>query len=126
MPIDAKKFTKSLYAAADKVGYGKRRCGEFVRKALQAGGAKGHFPATGGQFGSTLLRLGFHEVPVDDPDKFNFVSGDVMVMQPRKGTTEGHVAGFDGKRWVSDFVQRDFWAGPECRKERPSYAVYRY
>lgn len=126
MPVDIKKFTKSLYDAADKKTYGKRRCGEFVRKALQAGGASGAFPATGGQFGPTLLRLGFHEISVDNPDTFNFMGGDVMVMQPRKGTTEGHVAGYDGNKWVSDFVQVDFWAGPDYRTERPHYAVYRY
>jgi hypothetical protein len=46
--------------------------------------------------------------------------------EPHTGSTAGHVAGYDGKHWVSDFVQRDFWAGKEYRKERPHYAVYRY
>ena len=102
--------------------------GEYVRKALQAGGADFHgvYPPVGKMFGPSLEKLGFHEITVEDPDHFNFIKGDVMVMEPHKGSTEGHVAGYDGQRWVSDFVQRDFWAGKKYREERPHYAVYRY
>jgi len=128
MPVDLEKFTKHLYAAADKKMRSHRRCGEYVRKALQAGGADFHgsYPATGKAFGPTLEMIGFHKVTVEDPDHFVFIKGDVMVMEPHKGSTAGHVAGYDGKQWISDFVQRDFWAGPAYRKEKPHYAVYRY
>jgi hypothetical protein len=126
MAIDIKKFTKHLYDAADKDGFGTQRCGEFVRKALQAGGAQAPFPPIGGQFGPTLKVLGFRELAVADPDTFNFRSGDVMVMDAYKGGRAGHVAGYNGEKWISDFVQKDFWAGPKYRKERPHYAVYRF
>jgi hypothetical protein len=129
MSIDIDKFTKHLRANADSTPPGRGRCGEYVRKALQAGGA--HFneygpPPYGKLYCLTLERLGFHEITVADPDDFNFVRGDVMVMEPHKGSMAGHVAGYDGRNWISDFVQRDFWAGPKYRSERPSYAVYRY
>jgi type VI protein secretion system component Hcp len=44
------------------------------------------------------------------------------------GKQAGHVAGYDGKDWISDFIQLYFWAGPQYRNQRPrpSYAVYRY
>jgi hypothetical protein len=130
MPVDLDKFAKHLRANADKGPPGKGRCGEYVRKALQGGGAKFHgaYPPTGKQFGPALEMLGFHEITVEDPDNFNFIKGDVMVMEPYKGgkTTAGHVAGYDGKDWISDFVQRDFWAGQGYRTQRPHYAVYRY
>lgn len=127
MPVNIEKFVQHLHDSATKHSMGK--CGEYVRRALQAGGA--HFneyspPRLGKLYGPTLERLGFHEITVDNPDHFAFIRGDVMVMEPHTGGTAGHVAGYDGKQWISDFVQRDFWAGRDYRKERPHYAVYRY
>jgi hypothetical protein len=132
MAIDIDKFVKQLRANALTDQHGKGQCGEFVRKALQAGGA--HFnefrpPHFGKEYGLALERLRFHEITVADPEHFPFIRGDVMVMQPHKGGKQaGHVAGYDGKTWISDFFQRDFWAGPDYRNQtpRPSYAVYRY
>ncbi len=130
MPIDLDKFTKQLRANADPGPPGHGKCGEYVRKALQAGGADfgGSYPAKAKSYGPTLEMLGFHEITVDNPDHFGFIKGDVMVMEPYKGSKNnaGHVAGYDGKRWISDFIQRDFWAGHDYRMQRPSYAVYRY
>lgn len=132
MPVDLEKFAKHLRAHADPKPPGKGQCGLFVRKALQAGGANfyGSYPPQGKLYGPALEKLGFHRITVENPDTFHFQKGDVMVMEPYKGSTNnaGHVAGYDGKKWISDFVQNDFWAGPAYRKQkpRPAYAVYRY
>jgi hypothetical protein len=132
MTVDIEKFVKHLRAAADPKPPGHGKCGEYVRKALQASGANFNEygpPHYGKLYGLTLERLGFHEITVDDPEHFPFIRGDVMVMQPHRGGKQaGHVAGYDGRHWISDFVQNDFWAGPDYRnqKPRPSYAVYRY
>lgn len=130
MAVDLEKFTAHLRLHADKGPPGKGRCGEYVRKALQAGGANfnGAYPLVGKAYGPALERLGFHRIPVPNPDAFRFIKGDVMVMEPYHGgkSNAGHVAGYDGRDWISDFVQRDFWAGPGYRKQRPRYAVYRY
>lgn len=98
-----------------------------MRLALEAGGAntKGH-PPPAKEYGPTLMRNGFHAIIVDDPAKFHFLKGDIVVMEPTKhGDQAGHIAGYDGKNWVSDFVQRGFWPGPAYEKEKPSYVVYR-
>ena len=130
MPVDIKKFTKHLRDNVALMPPGKGRCGEYVRKALQAGGANfnGSNPGTGKEYGPTLLRLGFHEIIVANPDTFNFMPGDIMVMEPYEKSTNnaGHVAGYDGRNWISDFIQNDYWAGPRYRKERPKNAVFRY
>lgn len=128
MPVVVDKFTKHLREHALKKLGGEGKCAEYVRKALQAGGANipRPYPPAGKAFGPALLRLGFHEITVENPDTYHFLTGDVMVMQPHKGGKQyGHVAGYDGKNWISDFVQRDFWAGREYREQRPSYVVYR-
>lgn len=77
-------------------------------------------------WGPILTRNGFHVVAVPTPEHFKFQKGDIVVIQPYPGgNPAGHIAGFDGERWISDFAQRDFWAGPTYRRERPVYAVYR-
>jgi hypothetical protein len=114
MPVDIDKFIKRLNDNADTSGWGKGQCGQYVRMALQAGGAKipQPYPATGKEYGPTLLMLGFHEITVENPDKFHFMKGDVMVMESYKANGAGHVAAYNGKM---DFRLRSDrllgWAG---------------
>lgn len=128
MPVDLEKFTKHLRKHA-LPPYGKGLCGRYVRQALQAAGAEipAPYASSGKDYGPVLLLLGFHPIVVENPDEFQFTAGDVMVMQAATGGhLDGHVAAYDGKNWISDHVQRDFWAGPAYRNQRPSYVVYRY
>ena len=127
MSLNIDRFAKYLRENAVP-GFGRGRCGEHVRKALQAGGAhiSPPYPPSGRLFGPTLLKLGFRSLVVSMPDEFRFLKGDVVVMQPYSGgNVHGHVAGFDGTNWISDFIQRDFWAGPGYRKYRPAFIIYR-
>lgn len=128
MPIDLKIFAKRLRKNA-LPPYGRGLCARHVRQALQVAGAEIQEPyaSSGKDYGPVLQQIGFHLITVENPDDFTFMAGDVMVMQaPKGGRQDGHVAGFDGKNWISDHVQQDFWAGPEYRRQRPDYAVYRY
>lgn len=128
MSFDSEKFAKHLNENALR-GFGQGKCAKHVRRALQAAGARVPQPyeGSGKDYGPVLLQLGFHQITVEKPETFSFMKGDVMVMQPHEGGgPHGHVAGYDGKKWISDHVQTDFWAGPGYRKNRPSYAVYRY
>lgn len=127
MPVDLNQFAQHLRNNA-LTSPGQGKCAKYVRLALQAAGAEiPQYAGSGKNFGPVLLQLGFHEITVNNPDTFHFMRGDVMVMQPYAGgNPHGHVAGYDGSRWISDFIQTDFWAGPGYRAERPSHAVYRY
>jgi hypothetical protein len=125
MAFDKDKFAAYLASHAGKNS--QHHCAKFVRLALEAGGAdtSGH-PITAKEYGPTLLKNGFHVLEVTDPAKFRFAKGDVVVMGPTKqGNPAGHIAGFDGEKWISDFVQSDFWPGSAYKKEKPSYVVYR-
>jgi hypothetical protein len=125
MPFDAHKFATHLRTHAGKQS--QSSCAKLVRRALEAGGAntKGH-PTLAKQYGLTLLSNGFHAITVDDPGKFQFQEGDIVVIQPTgHGNPAGHIAGYDGKGWVSDFAQKGFWPGPAYEKEKPGYIVYR-
>jgi len=126
MSFDATKFATHLRKNAGK--HSKSSCAKYVRRALEAGGAdtKGH-PVFAKLYGPTLMRNGFHTITVDNPDKFAFQQGDIVVIDATKhGNPAGHIAGYDGKAWISDFIQSGFWPGPFYAKEKPTYAVYRH
>jgi hypothetical protein len=75
-----------------------------------------------------LLANRFIPIPVDNPATFHFLAGDVVVIQPCKSGKhpDGHIAGYDGIHWLSDFVQHGFWPADDYLNERAHYAVYRY
>lgn len=125
MPFDTDKFATYLRKHAGS--HSRSSCAKFVRRALEAGGAdtRAH-PTPAKLYGPTLLGNGFPAISVDDPARFHFQQGDIVVIQPTKhGNPAGHIAGYDGKAWVSDFVQHGFWPGPAYAKEKPDYVVYR-
>ena len=106
--------------------HSKSRCGEFVHNAIDAGGItlntsyNPHGKSASG-YGPILRHAGFRTVaPSEEPQK-----GDVVVFQPVDGHPDGHVAMFDGKQWISDFRQRDIFAGPDYRNIRAPYVLYR-
>lgn len=123
--IDVHKFSKELRANAGKISKGK--CARYVRLALEAGGANTTaYPAEAKSYGPLLARNGYSVVPVKEPDQFPPAKGDIVVFQPAKnGSKAGHIQGYDGRNWISDFVQAGFWPGPTYRSEKPSYVVYR-
>lgn len=125
MTLDVEVFVGHLRKHAEVSSLGS--CAKFVRAALEAGGGKTTgYPGLAKDWDPILMRNGFRVIAVAEPDRFPFLTGDIMIMQPYKGgNSAGHIAAFDGKNWISDFVQRDFWAGPGYRKQRPSYVVYR-
>ena len=123
--VDVDKFATHLRTRAQKKSI--RRCAYYVRLALEAGGGntKGH-PEDAKLWGPTLLRMGFRKLPVENPDAYKPLKGDIVVIQPYEGGNKsGHIAAFDGKVWVSDFVQRDFWGGREYRTKKPAHVFYR-
>lgn len=125
MAIDTNKF--ATYLRKHAAAHSQARCAKFVRLALEAGGAKtvGN-PSDAKSYGPVLLRNGYRVVKVEKLATFMPMKGDIVVIQSTAaGNPAGHIQGFDGKDWISDFVQNDFWPGPVYRKEMPSYVVYR-
>jgi hypothetical protein len=121
-------FDKNAFVAALDANalppFGQGLCATYVRRALEATGMNtaGH-PVNAKDWGPTLLRLGFAIVATKD---YVAQCGDVVVMQSTSQSVPGHIAGYNGKNWVSDFVQAAFWPGPSFRNETPAYAVYRW
>ncbi len=86
------------------------------------------------KYGPYLELQGFKQV---DPGNYAPRAGDIIVIQNYDagldrsgqpypaGDAAGHNAMFDGAQWVSDFKQRDMWAGPGYRAARPNAMICR-
>lgn len=125
MRLATDKFATHLRSKAVDKSRGK--CVLYVRLALRAGGANlGKHPEHAKDYGPVLRRIGYSEIAVENPATYKFMKGDIVVIQPYTGGSKsGHIAAFDGTQWISDFVQRDFWSGPQYRKHKPTHAFYR-
>ena len=123
--FDKDKFSSALNANA-LPPFGQGKCAAYVRMALEAAGldSSGH-PISAKDWGPTLLRMGFF-VADNGLTCFPPTKGDVVVIQRTSASSDGHMAGYDGTKWISDFVQREMWPGPSYRNEKPTHAFYRW
>ena len=85
-------------------------CATYVREALEDGGidTSGH-PKDAKDYGPFLEQKGFNSVDnseIDDPQK-----GDIVVIEANEVHPSGHIAMFNGEKWVSDTKQRNYSAG---------------
>ena len=120
-------FVKAAFAKAlaDNAlpPFGQGKCARFVRIALEAGGlnSAGH-PVSAKDWGPTLTRLQFQPIP---QAAYQPQLADVVVIQATSTSPHGHIQGYDGTQWISDFKQREFWPGPSFRTEKPAFVAYR-
>lgn len=100
-------------------------CAQYVRQAIEAGGSFQLIRKVSAKnYGSSLIKVGFTEYSSIPPG--GYVAGDVAVIQPaRNGSPHGHMQMYSGNRWISDFVQRDFWPGAKYRASTPPFKIYR-
>jgi hypothetical protein len=98
-------------------------CAKYTRQAIEAGGVTLIRHNSAKDYGPSLEAVGFialNSCPIA------YAKGDVAVIQGFAGHPHGHMQIFDGKQWISDFKQYDFWPGRSYRKKQPSYIVYRF
>jgi len=97
--FDSAVFAQTLDARAHHYSTG--WCGKYVGLALIAGGASVGLHK-GGDYGPYLLQGGFSPEPLAD---YSPAQGDVAVFAGSTVHPFGHIAGYDGSQWVSDFFQ---------------------
>ncbi|MDD2542713.1 MAG: NlpC/P60 family protein [Desulfuromonadaceae bacterium] len=101
-------------------------CATYVREAIEAGGIhlNRSLNSAGGRaygYGPVLEDAGFKPVPADTPPQ----AGDVVIIQQAPHHKDGHAAMYDGKKWISDFEQKDIYGSPWLRKNETPYIIYR-
>jgi surface antigen len=126
--IDLEKAIKHLQANAKPLGTDPNllgNCAKFVRLAINAGDLiLSSQPLAAKDYGPPLLAAGYVALPTAGyvPKR-----GDIFVMQPKNtGDPYGHIAMYDGSKWISDAWQRDMW-GSSARDIRPPipHVIYR-
>lgn len=119
--VDMKKALEYLtnHANDSSGGY----CARNVMNALQAGGYWGTRVGSAHQLNDGYLQgAGFNRVSKVD---YQPQAGDIIVIEAIPGHQHGHTAMYNGKDWVSDFVQKDMFGGRDFRKEGVKYEIYR-
>jgi GH24 family phage-related lysozyme (muramidase) len=121
--FDVDKAVAALNANAEPGSLGK--CAKYVRLAINAGGvATPGNPVSACNYNPYLEKFGFKKVSTTSYEK-----GDIAVFEAFQGDKKyhehGHIQMWNGTQWVSDFKQRDYWAGPDYRKHKPGSVVYR-
>jgi hypothetical protein len=133
--IDIEKSTSTLDGNAedDPTGY----CSRAVFKAINAGRPANKQitgPDLAKKAGPILEASGFKKVLTNSDQLASYSprKGDVVVLQdyPDQDPPAGHIAMFDGKHWVSDYVQDKkygsrIWAGGSFENNKVGMAIYR-
>jgi hypothetical protein len=99
------------------------RCAQYTRQAIEAGGVTLARRGSAKDYGLSLVAVGFR-VAVLPPGAY--MKGDVSIIAGFEGHPHGHMAMFDGEKWISDFVQRSLYPGGAYRKHQPAYRFYRH
>lgn len=127
--LDINKFVNNLNHNAHQSPSG--WCGRHIYWALKAGGLGKVGSLNGKDFGQPLVENGFTP---ESPDNYEPQPGDIAVIQPYPGGNQaGHVEGWNGSQWVSDFFQpyrpnlpgHGIYPGPGYRKFQPPFKIYR-
>ena len=107
------RIHKKIDERVDKKSIGS--CAKYVRWGLEAGGIDtSDRPDYACKYGSFLLKKGFNQINITDPNDYTPIKGDIVVFDTYPGQPKypaGHIQMYNGEKWVSDFVQRRFWPG---------------
>ncbi|ENU81870.1 hypothetical protein F975_00486 [Acinetobacter sp. ANC 3789] len=106
--INLSKFSHKLESISARRS--SEKCARNVRIALETAGANvSNHPIAAANWGRTLEKNGYKQIkPAFNKPK----KGDIYIIDATSNHTYGHIAGYTGSEWISDFRQN-------------SYAVYR-
>ncbi len=102
--LDISKFTETLVNMSRSTTA--HRCARYVRIALQSAGARfTDHPIAASDWGATLTEIGYKQIR---PEFDNPREGDIYIINRTSRHRYGHIAGFTGSQWVSDFRQTSY------------------
>lgn len=102
--INVTKFAHTL--AHNAYSRSTEKCAKHVRIALESAGARVQsHPVAAADWGQTLEKIGYKRISpaFDKPQE-----GDIYIISRTRTHGYGHIAGYTGKSWVSDFRQNSY------------------
>lgn len=116
--VDIDKFTQKLQSITRLTST--QRCARSIRVALESAGAKvkGH-PVAAADWGGTLTKIGYRKI---NPSFENPKKGDIYIIDRNGSSKYGHIAGYSGSNWVSDYKQSGYAV---YRNKNVNYSYYR-
>jgi hypothetical protein len=118
------KTQLSAWMDAHALSRSSHHCAMYCRLGLEAGGiSTADRPRSGdaGDYGPFLLRHGAQTVP---QDSYVPQVGDVVVFDKTDQHPCGHIEMYDGRHWVSDFMQHSFSPYHDAIST-PTFTIYR-
>ena len=116
--LDLSKFTQKLASITRTTSTAK--CAKSIRVALQSAGANiQNHPVAAADWGDTLKKIGYRQI---NPSFNNPKKGDIYIIDRTGSHTYGHIAGYSGSNWVSDFKQSDYAV---YKNKNVKYSYYR-
>lgn len=118
-------FNKAIFAQtliANSTAKSRGLCAMYVRLAFEAAGGKVNpRPGSAYQYVKVMQDNGFREV---DKDGYTPQIGDIYIIDRFGSHVHGHISGYNGSQWISDFRQN----GINIYRGQPtiSYRVFRY
>lgn len=116
--FDIAKFAQHLKGITARSS--SQKCARSIRIALEKAGAKfQNHPVAAADWGSTLRQLGYRKINAsfDQPRE-----GDIYIIDRTRSHRYGHIAGYSGSGWVSDFKQSGYAV---YKNEKVDYSYYR-
>ncbi len=113
--LDISKFAEKLVSMSRSTTA--HRCAKYVRIALESAGARfSDHPIAASDWGATLTEIGYKQIR---PEFDNPQEGDIYIINRTSRHRYGHIAGFTGSQWVSDYRQRshDVYKDPNVTYE---------
>lgn len=116
--INLHKFSSKLESISAK--HSKEKCAKNIRIALQAAGADvSKHPVAASDWGHTLEKNGYKKIK---PAFNRPQEGDIYIIERTSGHTYGHIAGYTGNGWFSDFRQKTYAV---YKEKDVKYSYYR-
>lgn len=119
------KFNKAIFAKTLKensTAKSRGLCARYVRLAFEAAGGKVNpRPGSAYQYVSVMSNNNFREM---NKDGYTPQIGDIYIIDRFGKHIHGHIAGYDGSQWISDFRQNGiniYRGGPAI-----NYKIFRY